>query len=94
MADRSVRMNKDVIEGKLNKLRNSKDEGRSFLYDRHNEISTGVATEASNQSFKEAVASYKREKQRLQDAVLEANVRNEVTIDALTENTLRTEGLI
>ena len=94
MADRSVRMNKDVIEGKLNKLRNSKDEGRSFLYDRHNEISTGVATEASNQSFKEAVAYYKREKQRLQDAVLEANVRNEVTIDALTENTLRTEGLI
>jgi hypothetical protein len=94
MADRPVRQNAEVIEGKLNKLRNSKDEGRSLIYDRYNEISTGVATEASNQSYKEALAAHKREKQRLQDAVLEANVRNEIIIDAMTVATLRTEGLI
>jgi len=78
----------------LNKLRNSKDESHSLIYDRYNEITTGVATDASNQSFKDALAAHKREKQRLQDAVLEANVRNEIIIDAMTENTLRTEGLI
>lgn len=94
MADRPVRISPEVINGKLNKLRNSKDEGRSMLYDRYSELSTGVATEANNQSFKEAVAAHKREKQRLQDLVLEANVRNEIIIDAMTENTLRTEGLI
>ena len=81
MADRPVRQSAEVIEGKLNKLRNSKDESRSLIYDRYNEITTGVA-------------AHKREKQRLQDAVLEANVRNEITIDAMTENTLRIEGLI
>jgi len=94
MSDRPVRISPEVINGKLNKLRNSKDEGRSMLYDRYSELSTGVATEANNQSFKEAVAAHKREKQRLQDLVLEANVRNEIIIDAMTENTLRTEGLI
>lgn len=94
MADRPVRTNAEVISGKLNKLRNSKDESRSLIYDRYSELSTGVATEANNQSFKEAVAAHKREKQRLQDAVLEANVRNEIVIDAMTENTLRTEGLV
>jgi len=94
MADRSVRQSAEVIEGKLNKMRNAKDEGRSLMYDRYNEISTGIATEANNQSFKEALAAHKREKQRLQDAVLEANVRNEIIIDAMTAITLRTEGLV
>lgn len=94
MADRPVRQSAEVIEGKLNKLRNSKDESRSLIYDRYNEITTGIATDASNQSFKEALAAHKREKQRLQDAVLEANVRNEIVIDSMTENTLRIEGLI
>lgn len=94
MADRAVRMSTEVIEGKLNKIRNSKDEGRSLYSTHYSEIATGVATEDSNQSFKEAVAAHKREKQRLQDLILEANVRTEIALDAMTEQTLRTEGLI
>lgn len=94
MSERTVRTSAEVINGKLNKLRNSKDEGRSMLYDRFSEVSTGVASEANNQSYKEAAAAHKRDKQRLQDMVLEANVRHEINIDAMTENTLRTEGLI
>lgn len=94
MAERGVRLSAEVIEGKLNKIRNSKDEGRSLVYDRYNEVSTGLATDADNQTYREVVAGYKREKQRLQDAILEANVRTEIGLDSLTENTLRTEGLI
>jgi len=94
MADRVVRMSPEVVEGKLNKIRNSKDEGRSLIYDRYSELSTGVATEANNKAFKEAVAAHKREKQRLQDLVLESNVRTEIALDPTTENILRIEGLI
>jgi hypothetical protein len=94
MADRSVRLSAEVIEGKLNKIRNMKDEGRSLVYDRYNEVSTGLATEVSSQSYKEIVAANKREKQRMQDAILEANVRTEITLDSVTETTLQSEGLI
>jgi hypothetical protein len=94
MADRAIRMSPEVIAGKLNKIRNSKDEGRSLVYDRYNEVSTGIVTDAMNQSFKEVVADHRREKQRLQDAILEANVRTEIILDAMTENTLRTERLV
>jgi hypothetical protein len=94
MADRAVRMSPEVIAGKLNKIRNSKDEGRSLVYDRYNEVSTGIVTDAMNQSFKEVVADHRREKQRLQDAILEANVRTEIILDVMTENTLRTERLV
>ena len=94
MADRPVRQSAEVIEGKLSKIRNAKEDIRLSLYDRYNEISTGVATEASNDGYKRSVADHKREKQRLQDAVLEANVRNEIIVDSMTEDTLRSEGLI
>lgn len=94
MAERTVRTSAEVISGKLTKIRNTKEDGRFSMYDRYNEISTGVATESNNEVYKRLVADHKREKQRLQDAVLEANVRNEIIIDAMTENTLRTEGLI
>lgn len=94
MADRAVRISAEVINGKLTKIRNSKEDSRIGLYDRYNEVSTGVATEATNQRYKDTVASHKREKQRLQDTVLEANVHIEIVIDAMTEHTLRTEGLI
>ena len=94
MAERTVRFSTELVEGRLNKIRNSKDESRAMLYDRYNELSTGVATEESNKTFKEAVAAHKREKQRLQDLVLEANVRTEIALQPETENTLRIEGLI
>ena len=94
MAERSVRTSAEVIDGKLTKIRNAKEDSRLSMYDRYNEIATGIATEASNQVYKEQAAAHKREKQRLQDSVLEANVRNEIIIDSMTENTLRAEGLI
>jgi len=94
MADRTIRISEEVLAGKLNKIRNSKDEGRSLVYDRYSEVSTGFVTEAGNQYYKTIVAGSKRDKQRLQDAILEANVRTEIVIDAMTENTLRKEGLI
>lgn len=94
MADRPVRMNAEVVKGKLDKIRNSKDDSHSRLYDRYNEVSTGLNTESNVVRYKEIVAAHKREKQRLQDIVLENNVRNEITLTSMTEQTLHNEGLI
>lgn len=94
MIDRPVRMNAEVVKGKLDKIRNSKEDSHSRLYDRYNEVSTGLNTEGDVVRYKEIVAAHKREKQRLQDIVLENNVRNEITLTSMTEQTLHNEGLI
>jgi hypothetical protein len=91
MAERKVRLEAGVIRGKLDKIRT---EGRSLIYDRYNEIETGLTTEAEVQSYKDTVAKLKREKQALQDQILEANVGTKVNLSETTANVLRTEGLL
>ena len=43
---------------------------------------------------KTRVAELKKDKQKLQDAILEANVRNEIALDETTVKTLQAEGLV
>jgi hypothetical protein len=94
MAERKVRLEAEVIRGKLDKIRNTQTEGRSLIYDRYSEIETGLTTEVEVQSYKDAVAKFKREKQALQDQILEANVSTKVNLSETTANVLRTEGLL
>jgi hypothetical protein len=53
-----------------------------------------VLTAEDVAGFKKAVSELKRAKQKLQDLILEANVRNEITLNSDTEATLRSEGLL
>lgn len=82
-----------VIAGKLDKLRNGKDERRS-IYGYGDTVDTGVFTAEDIAGFKAAVAALKKQKQSLQDAVLEANVRNEVVLKQVTVETLTEENLL
>lgn len=94
MAERKVRHQAEVIRGKLDKIRNTQIEGRSLVYDRYNEVETGLTTEVEIQSYKDAVAKLKREKQALQDQILEANVGTKVNLSDATANVLREAGLL
>ena len=82
-----------VIAGKLEKLRNDKSERRS-IYGYSDTVDTGVFTADDVAGFKAVVANLKKQKQALQDAVLEANVRNEVVLSEVTVKTLQAEGLV
>jgi hypothetical protein len=82
-----------VIAGKLEKLRNDKSERRS-IYGYGDTVDTGVFNADDVAGFKAVVANLKKQKQTLQDAVLEANVRNEVVLGEAVVKTLQAEGLV
>lgn len=82
-----------VIAGKLEKLRNDKSERRS-IYGYGDTVDTGVFSADDVAGFKAVVANLKKQKQTLQDAVLEANVRNEVVLGEAVVKTLQAEGLV
>lgn len=82
-----------VIAGKLDKIRNDKSERRS-LYGYGDTVDSSVFTAEDIAGFKAVVANLKKQKQALQDAVLEANVRNEVVLKQTTVETLTAENLL
>ena len=88
-----VREASAVIAGKLEKIRAGKDERRS-IYGYGDTVDTGVFSADDIAAFKAVVANLKKQKQALQDAVLEANVRNEVVLKQVTVDTLAAENLL
>ena len=88
-----VREAANVIAGKLEKIRAGKDERRS-IYGYGDTVDTGVFSADDIAGFKAVVANLKKQKQALQDAVLEANVRNEVVLKQATVETLQAENLL
>lgn len=83
-----------VIAGKLDKIRNDKSERRSSIYGYNDTVDSGVFTAEDVAGFKSVVANLKKQKQTLQDAVLELNVRNEIELTDATAKTLATENLL
>ena len=81
-----------VIAGKLEKIRNDKSDRRIYGYS--DTVDTGVFTAEDIAGFKSVVATLKKQKQSLQDAVLEANVRNEISLRQTTVETLTAENLL
>ena len=81
-----------VLDGKLEKLRNTESKNRIYGYG--DTVDSGVFTADDIAGFKAVVAHLKKQKQTLQDAVLELNVRNEVVLTLATETTLQAENLL
>ncbi len=88
-----VREQEAVVLGKLDKIKNRKEDTRS-IYGFENTVATSVFTEADIKSFKAYVNGAKKAKQKLQDEVLELNVRTEIFLNAETVQTLTSEALL
>ena len=83
-----------VIEGKLDKIRNRKEDSRASIYGREDTVHTGVLTKDQIASAKAMVLELKKQKQKLNDEVLELNVRTEITLSDDVVATLQAEGLL
>jgi hypothetical protein len=83
-----------VISGKLEQIRSSKDEGRRSIYGFHDTVSTGVFTQADIVELKAKQQSLKKEKQKMNDEILELNVRTEITLTDDAVAVLTREGLV
>lgn len=83
----------EVVNGKLDKIRNSKSEN-SRLYGYNDTVATGVLTQAQIDQFKADLSALKKEKQSINDKVLELNIRTEIELIDEVVQILQAEQLV
>ena len=94
LAGKSVRDSAEVVAGKMEKLRNRKDDTRSLYYGHDATVDTSILTSEDITGFRTAVSLGKKAKQKLQDELLEINVRTEIDLSDDVVTVLTTEGLL
>ena len=80
-----------VLNGQVNKLKDVKEDGFGY---RHNAVTTSIFTEEEIEDFRRTAADFKREKQRVQDALLELNVQTEITLNGETARLLEKADIL
>lgn len=83
-----------VITGKLDKIRNRPADSRASLYGHHDEVNTGVLTTEQIENIRNVITDLKKQKQSVNDEVLELNVRTEFELTPEVEAVLQREKLI
>jgi len=78
-------MELNAIEGKIAKIRDRKED----FYGREDFVTTSIFNKATLDTFKSKLSSLKKEKQNLQDELLELNVRTEISLSEGTVKTLQ-----
>jgi hypothetical protein len=94
LAGKSVRDSAEVVAGKMEKLRNRKDDTRSLYYGHDATVDTSIFTAEDIAGFRAAVSLGKKAKQKLQDELLEINVRTEIDLSDDAVTVLTAEGLL
>lgn len=83
-----------VIAGKVEKLKARDTNSRASIYGYGDTVDSSVFTADDIAGFKSVVSTLKKQKQTLQDAVLEANVRTEIVLSEVAVRVLQAEGLV
>ncbi len=85
-----------VINGKLDKIRNDKSEHgrRASIYGYADTVSTNVIGHEQLDAISAEIKNLKKQKQKLNDEILELNIKTEVPLSEDVVKTLQTEGLI
>jgi hypothetical protein len=85
----------EVIKGKLEKIKNDKGENsRRSLYGYNDTVSTSVLSKEQIAQAKAEVLNLKKQKQKLNDEVLELNIKTEIPLSDETLATLTAEKLV
>ena len=84
-----------IIQGRLDKIKSQEAlTQRSRLYGDIDTVRVGVLTREQLAVFKQEVLDLKKEKQKINDRVLELNVSTQITLGDQTAKTLTDENLI
>lgn len=86
----SVRLDADVLHGKLVKVANRAEES----YYTKAEVDTSVFTQDDLKTLNRLAVKAKKEKQKLQDELLELNVRTTITLSDEAVTTLTAEDIL
>ena len=83
-----------VLQGKLEKIKNRKEESARSLYGRDDEVTTGVISAEQFTQIKSEIQNLKKQKQKINDEVLALNINTEIPLSDDVVATLTSEGLI
>ena len=84
-----------VINGKLDKIKNDKgDNSRRSLYGHSDTVSTTVVSQDQIDQIKVEIKNLKKQKQKLNDEILELNIKTEIPLSDDVVTTLTEEGLV
>lgn len=81
----------DIVTAKLSKIKNDKNE-RSYGY--RDTVTVNVLSQEQIAQYKVDLQALRKEKQTINDKVLELNIRTEIQLDVDVVAILQTEGLI
>jgi hypothetical protein len=85
----------EVIKGKLEKIKNDKGENsRRSIYGYSDTVSTGVLSKEQIAQAKTEILNLKKQKQKLNDEILELNIKTEIPLGEDVVATLQAEGLL
>lgn len=88
-ATQQARLSDAVIAGKIEKIKAAKED-----YYRRDDVNTTIFTKEEVEEYKRTVADLKRQKQKLQDVLLELNVQTEITLDDETATFLERADIL
>lgn len=92
LTESSATEDMEVVKGKLKKL--SETESKNRMYGYSDTVAVGVLTTEQIAQFKGDVAILKKEKQSINDKVLELNIRTEIDLTEDVVSILRSEQLV
>jgi uncharacterized protein YdcH (DUF465 family) len=85
----------EVIKGKLEKIKNDKgDNTRRSIYGYSDTVSTGILSKEQIAQARTEILNLKKQKQKLNDEILELNIKTEIPLGDDTVATLQAEGLL
>ena len=84
----------DVIKGKIEKIKSRPADARASVYGYNDTVSTAVVSQEQIDQAKAEILNLKKSKQKLNDEVLEANIKTEIPLSEDVVQTLQAEGLL
>lgn len=84
----------EVIKGKLDKIKSLKDEARGRVFGYGDTVTTSVITKDQIAQAKAEILNLKKQKQKLNDEILELNIKTEIPLSEEVVKTLQDEGLL
>jgi predicted amino acid dehydrogenase len=84
----------DVIKGKIEKIKVRPADARVSVYGYNDTVSTAVVSQEQIDQAKAEILNLKKSKQKLNDEVLEANIKTEIPLSEDVVQTLQAEGLL
>jgi hypothetical protein len=84
----------EVINGRLNKIKETPANSSSRMYGQADTVESGILSADQLSNIKREILSIKKQKQKINDEILELNIKTEIPLTEETVNILTAEGLI